>query len=458
MKQLAWTCAFLLLSTVPGVADTGNDHVVGAVSAVYHEGVVSFAVEHPEAVATQVLAFDRDTDELVFDSGPRRGTRVAWPIGRDASGAWRYVVKAWSQDGELVIAQSAASRLLQEITAIPFETIPAGIALVATEAPIVLEGDVEFGPLPRFASLQEWYGLGGRFDLFDNDGNTSLYLQADGNGAGGYMALARSTSAIGIKLDGNASGTYSPSLTLSGASRSAVLDMSVSGDSSVVLPNDAVSRSEILDEPGVAGNVNTDYITLSSGADPAPLTSRTITLPTNGHVIAIATTSLSINYISYLGTAVESTIDYGLSLVSNTIPVDNGYFFKVLSHYDDGLLYYDSPTIVQLFSNLTAGNHTIYLNAAFNTVNTASASASRSRLTLLFVPTSYGSLPPSALKTAEADQRDENVYLSRGPMSAEELARERETSIAVNQARIDAELGEMRARVAELERQMKLEP
>ena len=64
----------------------------------------------------------------------------------------------------------------------------------------------------------------------------------------------------------------------------------------VALPNDQIQAAEIEDEPGVANNANTGTITI--GTTNTLLMSRSITAPTAGSIVAIATGRVSVSHVT----------------------------------------------------------------------------------------------------------------------------------------------------------------
>ncbi len=69
----------LALSISVTAAAAGQARLMGSVEAVYHEGLVTFQVQHVNAVSISIKVYDLSTDALVYESGPRARTRVSWP-------------------------------------------------------------------------------------------------------------------------------------------------------------------------------------------------------------------------------------------------------------------------------------------------------------------------------------------------------------------------------------------
>ncbi len=412
-----------------------NNAASATVSAVLHEGVVSFVVDHPAVVAMQVKIYELESDRMVFDSGPRRGTSVKWSVDTEVDGAWRYLVSAWDREGSLVLSQSAATTSADLISTVPFGSVPVNTRFVAADSAIGLEGDVVFGPGDGHAEIQEFSGYGGRFDVYDDAGNTASYLQADTSGSGGYLAIARSTTTIGFKVDGNSSGTYAPEVVISGPARSAVFDMAASGDDAVALPVDAVSSDELIDEPGVASVARTSDLVVPENTI-ATVLQRTMTLPTAGYVIAICS---GVAYRQHDYNTWSNGASWGINVDSQSMPLFSHWYLPPTAGPTG--IYYFSLATVRVLRGLSAGDHTFYLILSASSAETTASSA---YMQLLFVPTAYG-----------INAEDPGKAGTEGAASGQD---ERTLSIAANQARIEAELELMKARVDALQEKLRIEP
>ncbi|MFB3908840.1 MAG: hypothetical protein ACE15D_10595 [Candidatus Eisenbacteria bacterium] len=155
-------------------------------------------------------------------------------------------------------------------------------------------------------------------------------------------------------------------------------------DATVILPNNAISSAECLDEPGISGAFATGEVWFTS----APVTLRTASIecPGPGYVLALGSTDLSgVAYSSaggYVG--IENTADPGSSA-----PPDARW---VIFGDDMPSIYYSCPVSVNKVFPVTAGNHTFYLRG-WRGFGDNSPRANRAGLTLLFIPSAYGALP-----------------------------------------------------------------
>ncbi len=421
------------------------------VSAVYHEGVVSFRVDHPGVQSLRVQVFETATDTLLFDSGARRGDGIEWGVRGLTDTEWRFVVEAWNAHGELIVSQNAVSAGLDEITVIPFDTVPQGLLFKAASSPIVLEGDVEFGPVERLGRIADFSGFGGRLDMYDEQGFIHSYLSPDASGTGGRLAVTRNISSVGFVVDGNYNGTEKPKISMTGAS-SAVFDMSLNGgNNSVSLPIDAISSSEMFNEGGVANNWNQDTVSITSTM--VTLTSRTIQAPSIGYVLAFAQADFSISHKTTINPGISDSISYAVSTSGTDTVVDDRYYFRISDDLPPAR-YYSTESSVQLFQ-VSAGSNTFYFNAKIFTLNNATGYCDRARLSLVFIPTAYGSVSfPSKMATGGEDLDQEVGEVGVSSMAAWEIDSEREESIAFNQARISRELAAMQDQLEALQQEL----
>jgi hypothetical protein len=217
--------------------------------------------------------------------------------------------------------------------------------------------------------------------------------------------------------------------------------MNYSGSSSVQLPTDAISDYEIFDEPGVASYIRESGATI--GVDMTAIASRTISVPASGYVMVLGSCQLEVYHSS--GTTTDA--DIGVSDSDSYLPVNQRLRFEIPSACTSG--WYNHPvTCHGLFEVTSAGDHTFYMNA-----ERASGSiyASEMQLTLLYVPTAYGTIDPTipAVEPPSSDPRG----ATRSGLTKAEIAAERAESQAVNLARIERELAELQAQVETMKEQ-----
>ena len=289
---------------------------------------------------------------------------------------------------------------------------------------------------------------GGALDFYDEAHVRTAFIQPDASGDGAYLWLSRGAGANGFAVDGNYAGTTEPRVTIYGSSQSASFRMDQTGNASVVLPASAIDASEILDEPGAASfAAGIDPVAIPAGSTTS-IASRSITTPAAGYVLVIGTAQFSTPH-----TAAIEYINIGVSDDISSLPGNQDVTLYLPSALPAGSYYY--PVSVHgLFSVASAGTYTYYLLG-----NPSAASQTWTaydiQLTLLYIPTSYGTVNPTAAVAGGASGAVEEVLASVGRPPAEaDGASERAESEAANNARIERELAAMRAEIETLKDQL----
>jgi hypothetical protein len=177
-------------------------------------------------------------------------------------------------------------------------------------------------------------------------------------------------------VDGNWNNTQEPKVSITGSDRSAIFDMSTSGDESVMLPTSSISSAEIKNEAGIGNNQRTTGINLDGTAK--AILSRMMSFPTNGYVFVIATGYLYVTHISGTGELLE----FGVSDQAGVFPSDQNYT-KLISGSWDGMNYHDIVTVHGFFQ-VTTGIKTFYFLGQKIAGN--SSSIYDANLTILFYP------------------------------------------------------------------------
>jgi len=294
--------------------------------------------------------------------------------------------------------------------------------------------------------VSDWGADGGRVDLFDELGNFMIRNEADASGSGGFFQVYRSVGLVGFLVDGNSGGTNEPFVSVSGSARSATFVMGSAGNPSVALPTDAIASPEIFDEPGVASS--TTGGPYNPTASTAPMTSRTITPPADGYVIAIG----SCEYDVIHTTGTTDRVDIGLSTSSTTIPSDQ----ELTLYVDDALPtgeYLEQAASVEVFPVSALVPTPIYYNC--DSVS-GGGNMYDINLSLLFVPTFYGTVSAlaGAAEAPSLDSSPNEQSKVAASSSLLDLEQERLQSIADNNARIEKELAAMKAQLEELKKQV----
>jgi len=284
--------------------------------------------------------------------------------------------------------------------------------------------------------------MGGLIRLYDEANNIMISAEADGNGEGGWFGVRRSTSSYGFTVDANYGGTKDPYVNIDGSSRDAIFNMSLSGNSSVQLPSDAIYDYEILDEPGVASNKDgSSQVTLTGATQ--TLLSRTITCPSSGYVLVIGTAQPQFNHVK--GTSTGGT--FGVSTSSSSFPVNQDVLVAIPSSAEDGT-YYSAVTVHGLFS-VSSGNNTFYFLA--DKYSGGTVYVFDMQLTLAYFPTAYGGVVSTKI-AGEPDVPDDQALEAPAITDADVTAEQAEAE-AFNTARLERELAEIRARVEALEQE-----
>ncbi len=421
------------------VSADGPAQLMGSVEAVYHEGLVTFQVQHVDAVSISIKVYDLSTDALVYDSGPRARTQVSWPAGHDLVGAFRYVVTAWNDLGEVVVSQVAVTKNLTPISNITFDTIPGNTKLLGPNE-VIVESDLQVGATRGVRLDQDVNGQGGGAFFYEEDGSTTYaWMNPDFDGEGGFLYIDGSTASGGyIQAQGmDAQGGAQPSFRVDGTSDFGVY-AGLTGTESVVLPNSAVSSNEMANEPGVASTFFEDVTGLTTS--PISVAFRTITAPTSGYVFATAAISLFQDHDNTSG----STSTYcSISDTSNTQLDDGIVHARITGAAPTGS--YGIPISLTRIFPVGAGQHTFYIVCEQG--SSGSVGVDNRHLDLLFISTAYGAVSTTKRGDLEDVQGpDDHDRTTPGlPVTRAEIDAERAESIAFNLARIQAELAELQA-------------
>jgi len=196
---------------------------------------------------------------------------------------------------------------------------------------------------------------GGQIGINDGSGNMHTQLRTDGNSVGGYLRITRNNAESGFVVDGNYNGTQQPRVAVLGSGRSAVFDMSTSGDNSVILPGGSITAAEIGDEAGIASSYAADILGISLTSEYGVLTSRTIFVPKAGYVFAVGTVSVVLLHEN--GT--NSSAVFMLSSSSSGMEEPATDIYTQIPHAA-GSGYYYIPTTCTCVFNVDAGSFTCY--------------------------------------------------------------------------------------------------
>jgi hypothetical protein len=282
---------------------------------------------------------------------------------------------------------------------------------------------------------------GGNLYIRDESFNITGSLVSDGDGEGGVLSVYRNEDYTGLYVDGNWLGGGDPLVAITGANRGVYFELDIEGDYCVQLPQDAVNSREMHNEAGTASAIDgTGSFIL--GPTPQSMISRSIVVPDSGYVLVIATCEAYAVHTN--GT--HSAAEFGVSS-STAFPSNQDFLWNVPDAANSGF-YYSPITVHGLFNVASAGTYTYHLLGVEHWGNIAVYDR---QLTLVYIPTSYGTVSPTAA-SGGGGRGDEGPVVTS--YSTAETAAERAASEAANRARIDRELREMRERLMAVEREL----
>ena len=268
--------------------------------------------------------------------------------------------------------------------------------------------------------------------LLEETGGTHTGAQPDFDGTGGFLWVRDGNGGNAFTIDGNYGAGGDALITMGGVSTS-VFAMGSTGNDAVRLPSSSLSASEILDEPGLAtisANGTSSYSVESSYA---AVTSRTITAPVDGYLVVLASCEIDLRHEA----PGASFVTAGVSLSPTSLPSNQ-----------DHSIYLSSQTPSAVF-NVTAGSHTVYLIA--NRSGTTASYIWDAQLTVLFIPTAYGTVTPTSGIQVLAQ---EDIDAVSPALTSADIADEQRTSIQANEERMARELEALRAEVQAIKQAM----
>lgn len=230
-------------------------------------------------------------------------------------------------------------------------------------------------------------GVGGEC-LGDNTANYGVYGVARGFGSANFAVFGNAGDGIN-----NFAGYFQGDLEV----------QNFNGDAGVNLPDDAISASEILDEPGIAQGRLAGSIILGGGAALTTITSVTLTTPVDGYIHLHGRC-----YVGFVGgtsgqaflqvsDVANATLDVGIySLVTSTVSAVN--WDELCNHRT----YFKA-----------AGTHTFYLEGMENYAGTVEAGYAT--LTAMFFPKSYGTVSTVVAQGERGDFATASSIRAEGP-------------------------------------------
>ena len=294
------------------------------------------------------------------------------------------------------------------------------------------------------------YFAGGKINLYDDAGNWHTRLEADVSGTGGFFEVWRSDSDPGFWIDGNAGGTNEPTVAITGTSRDAYFQMGQPGDTSVVLPDGAVSAAEIKDEPGVSNELGKSFFFLSSGNTNYTVDTLEIDIPAPGYVEVTAGCYLNLFHTQGTDTEIWVAID---QTAGNADWGNPGA--KVASVPDSipTTLWQFPCTSTRMYEETAAGLKRYYLNAQYYTGTDTMTNVARSYISAAYYPTLYGSLT-----LAETDGGGIRFAAPQGSSDGTQPVGEpprRTVTREDHNARLEAEMTALRAELEALKEEVR---
>jgi hypothetical protein len=341
-----------------------------------------------------------------------------------------------------------------DMTAIPIGNV--GIGVPVPETKLQVAGDVTAGTAVQASFFMahngtgsssifggDHGGQGGQFQLSQEDGTTYGGMQPDIDGDGGFFWVDNGNFGTAFMVDGDFSGLGSPLITMSGNNSSVVFDLEQTENLAAQLPLSSISAFEMLDEPGLASINDHGNSSYSITDSYEVVTSRSITAPTDGFLLVMCSLEIDLRHEA----PGASFVTAGLSLSPNNVDNNQDLTYYLPSTAATGI--YLTPSTPTAVYPVSAGNHTVYLNA--NKSGTSSSFIWDTQLNLVFIPTSYGSVTFAG----DIDQGDQetNQSVSR-PLSSGDIASEQRASAQANEQRMQRELDQMRADFETLKREV----
>jgi hypothetical protein len=300
-------------------------------------------------------------------------------------------------------------------------------------------GAAELAALQHYGPAATPYG--GELRMNKANGLAYSVLEPDVTGDGGFFSVYRTGSTGGFTVDGN-NNNNSPLVTIAGASATTSFNGGVTGDAAAEFPVGSILANEIGDEPGVAHAASGAFHALTGSVE--SVTSRTITVPQAGYVVAIASSELRLSHVN--GDA-QALIVFS---VDNVVPgsiVDDVYtVFELPSTAPTGE--FRTPASVTGVFPVSAGANTFYVLAQEVTPGGSEGYTQNPNLTLMYFPTGYGTVTPTMANGAGDKSRPAPALTSA------DIADEQAEARRFDDDRLRRELESMQAKLDELRRQM----
>jgi hypothetical protein len=158
------------------------------------------------------------------------------------------------------------------------------------------------------------------------------------------------------------------------------------GDGSVILKDNAINSSEILDEPGIAQNRSGSCDIIDSVSTMEDVLTITLTIPTEGYIVLLGHAQAEFN-----GTLTDNRLDIQIDETAGGGTATGRFLRTGLSAYS-GTSYMDFDISLQRTYFKSAGTHTFRMEARHLSGGPGTARVCFPTITAMFFPTSYGTV------------------------------------------------------------------
>ncbi len=287
------------------------------------------------------------------------------------------------------------------------------------------------------------------FHLYGQDDNLIINAERDVSvGGGGFLSLAGNDSGlISMNFDGNYIGTDSARMSLFGTGGTVVFATDQTDDSSIVLPSNAISSGEILNEVGASEIVSTSTVNLTNDAATVDvINSVTINAPASGYALIIASAEVEVDHVN--GTI--STAVVGVS--SNPDNFQSNTDLEIRIPANAGTGQFDYPVTSHAIFQVSEGANTFYFLGSDNNTGGSTVTVFDRQVSAIYIPTSYGALGINA-----APNIPDEYSQSAPPMNAYDILAEQNAALQADNERQQRELDEMKAIVDQIKHEMQRE-
>ncbi len=267
-------------------------------------------------------------------------------------------------------------------------------------------------------------------------------------GGGGFLSLAgNDAGVISMNFDGNYFGTESARMSLIGTGGTVIFATDETDNESVVLPSNAISSTELLNEVGAAETVGAVTVNLTDDAVTIDtINSVTINAPADGFALVIATAEVEVDHV----TGFTTSGVLGVSDSTDSFEVNTDLEIRIPSSAPTGQ--YDYPITSHAILPVSAGPNTFYFLGDDNSTGNATFTVFDRQVSAIYIPTSYGFLGLNA----EPNIPDEYSQ-SAPPMNSYDILAEQNAALQADNERQQRELDEMRAIVDQIKHEMQRE-